>query len=135
MVTWLMLTPMKRSIYLFRLETGSMITDKNETLFSKGTLVLTLDTQLAKVAEKVDEIPKDQFLATNEEDLFDYIYSLLFVHSIELHDEEVELEEEIKIKLRNCAYRNHFGKRRPILVPGIRVTITTPFTGNGELWN
>lgn len=114
-----------------------MIMDKiNNPLFFKGDLADTLRHHFEQIPAKVDLIPKDQLLATPEDDLVDYIYSSINIEPIVLHEDSKEMEQhETKIDVSGYRDRNPFGDRGPIYVPGVKVVVSIPYTGDTSLWN
>ena len=108
---------------------------RDNLLFYEGDLQGTLDNQIRQISEKVNAIPKDQFLASPEEDLVENIYGNLHIEPLVLYEESMEMEQhETQIDVSGYRDRNPFGDRGPINVQGIRVVVTVPFTGEPELW-
>lgn len=114
-----------------------MIMDRiNNALFFRGDLADTLRYHLEQIPAKVDSIPKDQLLATTEDDLVDYFCSSIKIEPIVLHEGSKEMEwHETKIDISGCRDRNPFGDRGPIYVPGTKVVVCIPYTGDSSLWN
>lgn len=115
------------------------------SLFAEGNLVATLDAHLARVPEKTDAIPKSQFLASSDEDIAEHLYSAMLIQPIELYeDSKVMEQEEIRLEVTTGIHRNIYGDtgpgpfsavdREPTLVPGNRVIVSIPFTGDPALW-
>ena len=67
--------------------------DPNDTLFREGVLVDMLDAHLRQVPDKVDAIPEQQFLATDDDALVNYLVSDLEVQRIELHVEAAQMTQ------------------------------------------
>lgn len=108
----------------------------NNLLFFKGDLADTLRHRLGQIPANVDLIPKDQLLATPEDDIVDHIYSSIKIKSIVLHEDSKEMEQcETKIDVSGYRDRNPFGDRGPIYVPGVKVVVSIPYTGDTSLWN
>ena len=104
-------------------------------LFSEEELENFLNNRLREVSTKVGSIPKDQFLATPEEDIVGHIYSIMKVEPLTLYEDSKELEQqEIKIDVSNDPFRNPFRDRGPIYVNGVRVIISIPYSGDSVLW-
>ena len=109
--------------------------EDNRPLFRDGDLSVILHGRAEEVIAKVAAIPEDQFLATSEEQLVEYLISVLEVEPIELHESAMEMDkEETKVDVSHEADRNPFRDPGPIYVSGIRVTVTIPYTGDPELW-
>ncbi|HOU12780.1 MAG TPA: hypothetical protein PKZ84_06660 [Anaerolineae bacterium] len=112
-----------------------MVRSITDNLFSEGDLIATLNAQAATVSEKVNGIPKDQFLMASDDDLVERIQPSLFVEPIKLYEDEMTMEsEESKIDVSISHERNPFNDRGPIYVPSVRVTVSIPFTGDAVLW-
>lgn len=105
-------------------------------LFHEGDLEATLRRHFDKIVDKVDGIPKDQLLATPEDDLVEHIYSEFEVLPITLNEDAKEMEEhEIKIDISDFPDRNLFREPGPIYVPGVSIVVNIPYTGDHVLWN
>jgi len=53
-----------------------------------------------------------------------------------LHEDSKEMEQhETKIDVSGYRDRNPFGNRGPIYVPGVKVVVSIPYTGDTSLWN
>lgn len=105
-------------------------------LFCKKDLDDAIRYKLSLVPEEVDSISKEQFLATNEEALHDHLFSSMSVEPLTLYEEKKHMDqEETKFDVTNDHSRNPFREPGPILIPGIKVTISIPWTGDGSLWN
>lgn len=104
-------------------------------LFYEGDLDTTLRAQLAQVRDRVDAIPKDQFLATPEQAVAEHILSLMEVVPLVLHEDAMVMEQqESKIDVSGWRDRNPFGDAGPIYVAGVQITVSIPFTGDAVLW-
>jgi hypothetical protein len=107
----------------------------NELLFSEGDLYSGLRGHLDKAKEKVDSLPKEQFLGTSEEDLIEHFYSSLILQPITLHEDAMVMDQqETKIDVSGWPDRNPFKDPGPIFVGGIKVTISIPFSGDPQFW-
>lgn len=112
------------------------------SLFGDGLLFYNKDFddviryQISLVPEKVDSIPKEQFLETHEETLHDDLLSSMSVEPLTLYeDQKYREQEETKFDVTDDPSRNPFRDPGPIFIPGIKVTISIPWTGDGSLWN
>ncbi len=98
-------------------------------LFSDGSLYGALEAHLKQAQQKVDEIPREKFLASSDELIFEHIRAGLFVDTLVLHEDAMTLkDEEIQINVQS------FLREGFMQVPGIRVTISIPYTGDSNLW-
>lgn len=108
---------------------------RDNLLFYEGDLHGTLDNQTRQISEKVNAIPKDQFLFTPEEDLIEHLYSELHIEPLTLYEDSMEMEQhEVQVDVSGYRDRNPFGDRGPIYVQGIRIVVSVPFTGKSVLW-
>lgn len=109
--------------------------EDNELLFSEGDLYTGLRAHLDKAKEKVDSLPKEQFLGTSEEDLIEHLHSSLALQPITLHEDAMVMDQqETKIDVSGWTDCNPFKDPGPIFVGGIKVTISIPFTGDPQFW-
>ncbi len=109
---------------------------RNRTLlFADGNLTATLEAHVRSAPEKVNSIPRDQFLVSSDEDIIEHILSQMLVVPLELHEDSATQEhEEILIDVSGDSMRNPFGDPGPINIPGVRVTVAVPYTGDSWLW-
>lgn len=104
-------------------------------LFYEGDLDGTLRNHLNLLTSKVDQIQKDQLLATPEDDLVQHICDSMEIEPITLYEASAEMEQhETKIDVSGYRDRNPFRDRGPIYVAGIRVVVSIPYTGDHMLW-
>ena len=109
--------------------------EKNNVLFFDSELYRTLENYLHSAEDKVNNIPKDQFLVTPIDTLIEHISNQLYVEPLQLHEDSMEREQqEIQIDVSKDKYRNSFRMKEPIVVSGIRVIISIPYSGDVELW-
>ncbi len=107
----------------------------NQLLFYEGDLDATLRTHHASIKDKVDSLPKDQFLASTEDAIVEHIQSSMRIEPIQLHEDSMVMDQqEVKVDVSHNRDRNPFGDRGPIYVSGVKVTVSVPFTGDKELW-
>ena len=66
--------------------------EDNELLFSEGDLYTGLRAHLDKAKEKVDSLPKEQFMGNSEEDLIEHFYSSIVLQPITLHEDAMVME-------------------------------------------
>jgi hypothetical protein len=112
-----------------------MYADKNQHLFKGGDLGRTLDTRLARVDEELNNIPKNQFLYSSDQDIIDHLYTKLVINPIELHHDLMEMyPQEIQINHEIRRGRLYYDEDRTIKVPGNRITVTIPYSGEHILW-
>jgi len=104
-------------------------------LFSEGHLRSTLDAHFAGIRDAVNSIPRDQFLASSDEEIIAHVHAKKVVESIKLHEERIEMEqEEIQLDVSSSHERNPFARSGPLYIPGFRIRVTIPFSGDPALW-
>ncbi len=108
---------------------------RDNPLFYEHDLGDTLRARLAGIGAKVDPIPQDQFMNARPEDVVEHLVSELTIDPLVIYKDHAEMEQkETKIDVASWQDRNSFGDPGPIYVPGVAVTVTIPFTGDGQLW-
>jgi hypothetical protein len=70
------------------------------------------------------------------EDLIEYVVSLIRVEPLTVYeDRKVQENEEIKMKIHAIdKYKRVIPNREPRIAPGMRVTVSLPFSGDPRLW-
>jgi hypothetical protein len=104
-------------------------------LFTEGDLSNLPFTCQERVLRQVEAIPKDQFRALPEEDLVQHVVSLLQIEplTVYLDDRMSSSQSEIKVDLSGDPRRQFF-REGPHFVPGIRIKVDIPFTGDPQLF-
>jgi hypothetical protein len=98
-------------------------------LFSDGSLYAALEAHMEKARQKVDDISREKFLASSDELIFEHVKADLFVHALVLHEDAKSMkDEETQIQVQSFL-RDGF-----IQVPGVKVIISIPYTGDSNLW-
>ena len=112
-----------------------MIEGNNE-LFANGYLSDVLrQNQQSQIGPAVDKIPKEQLLATPESDIVDHIFAQLSIEPLILHEDRMKTtEEETKVEVSGDWGRDLRHHRGPFYVPGYKLCIVIPFTGDSDLW-
>ena len=107
--------------------------DKN-ILFFEEDLDAQLRARQQSVSSAVDRIPKDQFLVSSDQEIVDYVVAGLSVEPIVLREEKMTMEQdETEVDVSHDRMRVfREGRRGPFYIPGTRVDIDIPFTG--EEW-
>ena len=112
-----------------------MYREQTNELFCGGDLSRTLDNMSKKISEAVAKISKDQFLATPKEDLVGHVYSQFYIEPLVLHEDSKEMEPyETSIDVSDDPNRYIVRSRGPYMVPGLRIVVSIPYTGNDDLW-
>ncbi|MFA6373417.1 MAG: hypothetical protein WCW68_12400 [Methanothrix sp.] len=93
-----------------------------------------LDERGAEAGRKVDAIPSNQLLGTNIEEILEHLVDQIYVESLTIYkDRMVHDREEIKIDIQGTP-SGIILREGPCLIPGIRLTISLPFSGDTKLW-
>lgn len=104
-------------------------------LFQDGSISHVLDAHAGKCREKVDAISRDKFLATPVDDLVEFIVADMTVEPLAIYEDRKTREQtEINIDVAGWPGRYTRGDG-PCLVPGIRVVVAVPYSGDSSLWN
>ena len=112
-----------------------MAARSTDPLFGNGDLVATLDAHIQSVGDQVNNIPKDQFLVSSEDEIVAHILSQMYIEPIVIYEDAIVMEsEEIQIDVSENRHRYVSDRSKPYLIPGIRVAVTIPFTGDENLW-
>jgi len=105
-----------------------MMREEN-VLFSSEDLLDILHAHSRETGDKVNAIPRDQLLATPIENLVDHIFSQMYVEPLTIYEDRMEMDRhEIKLEV------NGWPGEGPCLVPGIKLIISLPFSGDPNLW-
>lgn len=109
---------------------------ENNALFADDHLGEFLYQNLqSQVGPAVDKIPKDQLLATPDTDIVDHIFAQLSIEPLVIHEDRMETtEEETKVDVSGDWRRDLRHHRGPFYVPGYKICIIIPFTGDSDLW-
>ena len=104
-------------------------------LFSDGDLFAALEGHFAKIDDKVNAIPERQFLKTDDDAVVEHVASELEVQPIELHEDAKTMEHR-ETTVDVTGRFEYFARpgEGPVLVPGLEVTVSVPFTGDPGLW-
>lgn len=103
-------------------------------LFYEGDLSNIRSTLPDQVKKKVDEISKDQFLSTPEEDLTSHCIESLLIKPLTVYKDRMQQEHsETKVDVSGDFRRATRG-HGPCYISGIRITVSLPFTGDSSLW-
>ena len=103
-------------------------------LFVQGELQAMLNAQCADAELKVDAISGNQLLNTPVEEIVQHLFNQICVEPLTIYkDKWVHDREEIKIYIQGWPGRI-IPREGPYLLPGIRLTISIPFSGNANLW-
>ena len=106
-----------------------------DSLFSEGDLSNLASGCPQMVEQEVNKIGSDQLLSTPEDDLVRYIVDTLTMEPITIYEDRMTIHppQEVQVDVSGAQNR-HFWGPGPYTVPGVRVTVTLPFTGDTRLW-
>ena len=106
--------------------------NRRSALFCEGDLDAQLRVRQQGVSRAVDQIPKDQFLVSNEQEIVDHVVAGLSVQPIVLQEENSTLNQgETQVDISQDRTRIFSrGHTEPFCIPGTRVDIDIPFTGD-----
>ncbi|MDD9999374.1 MAG: hypothetical protein OXQ89_16675 [Rhodospirillaceae bacterium] len=107
--------------------------DKN-ILFFEEDLDAQLRARQQSVSPAVDRIPKERFLVSTDQEIVDHVVAGLSVEQIVLHEEKMTMDQnETQVDVSHDRMRVfRQGRTGPFYIPGTRVDIDIPFTG--EEW-
>ncbi len=97
-----------------------------------------LRQQKKHVKQYVDSVGRDLLSESNEEALIDEVVEKFIVHPLAVDRESMtrdETEIEFDITTRPDAYFPDSHRAGPIFVPGLRLVIHLPFSGDADLWD
>ena len=105
----------------------------NKLLFFEPDLDSQLRTRQMRVGNLVDEISKEQFLISNDNEIIEHIVSQLEVRPLEFQlnarsMQQYETRVDVSGDSRRYFEPSNFG--RPCYVPGTKIEVTIPFTGD-----
>jgi hypothetical protein len=112
-----------------------MMRDHSKILFCDHNLDAVLRTNLARVSEEVNSIPEVQFLAADDNDVSEHIYSKMEVMPLVLYEDNKELDRK-EIQIDVSGDRNRFSSYpgRQFFIPGIKIIVSIPYSGDTALW-
>ena len=107
----------------------------DDYLFSGARLYDAIDVNNAKIERKIKAIPETQFLNTSDEVIKEHLISDLELEPIILYeDQKVMEQQETHVDVTGRFEYDTFPGEGRKMVPGIRVVISIPFTGEASLW-
>jgi hypothetical protein len=106
---------------------------RDEMLFREGDLDATLRAHAATLAEKVDAIPRDQFMNAPADEAAEHIAAKLAVEALVLHEGQA-LRESRETKIDIGGRRDRYGGSDSVAVPALEIVVSIPYTGDTSLW-
>lgn len=114
-----------------------MRTNTDQTsLFGRAHLSDALRAQSGNVAKRVQLIAESVIRARLDAELVDELAEELKIVPLALNRSAARMtREDIQVDVRGDPRRDIFDQGRPILIPGIKVVVSVPFSGDRELWH
>jgi len=98
-------------------------------------LIELLSAHLGQAETKVNAIPELQFLNTPDETIVEHLVAEMEVEPLVLHEDRMEMDQqETQIDVTGRFEYDAFQGEGPVMAPGIKVTVSIPFTGDPSLW-
>jgi hypothetical protein len=104
-------------------------------LFSEGDLSATLDGQRNRAIQAVEQVSKDQFLATTVDTLVEHLASRHTITPITVHEDQMTMDQKearVNVTGRSDYFSSHDG--RELFVAGHELIFFLPFSGDELLW-
>jgi len=109
---------------------------RTDLLFYGTDLSDVLRGNLEQAKQDVEGISATQFRHSGDEDIVAHVYSKRTITPIELNEDSMEMDtEETQVDVRHDFNRAVFDKSKPCMIPGLRITVCIPFSGNANLWH
>ena len=103
-------------------------------LFNTADLSSVIENQLQAASKLVEQIPREQFLATSVETLVESITAQLAIEPLVLHEDQMQMEHgEAKINVTGRFDYDSFDGRT-IMADGHQFHFYLPFSGDPQLW-
>ena len=108
----------------------------NDYLFMRAQLADALRAQSDTIARRVQGVAESVIRAADEATLMRELTQELRIAPLELDlSRKTMRREETQVDVTDDPNRFGFPDGRRIIVPGIRVTVSTPYSGEPELWH
>jgi len=109
--------------------------DLPDLLFHEYDLYGILQNNLQHARQCVDGIPEKDFLHANDKQIAEHVFSKVQIMPLELHEDAMEMDtQETQIDVSHDPCRVVFQRNRPCLIPGVKVMVSIPFSGDPMLW-
>jgi len=109
--------------------------DLPELLFHELDLRRVLEGNLLNAQKYVDGMSEKEFLNADDQNIVEHVFSKFQVLPIELHEDAKEMDpQETKLDVRRDWNRAISDRNSPTMVPGVKVVLTIPFSGDPTLW-
>lgn len=108
---------------------------RSNHLFSDGDLHQTLEGQRIAATKAVEQIPKDQFLATTVDTLVEHLVDKYSIEPLVVDEQPAAMDQqEAKIDVTGRFEYGGSLDGRNVYADGHQLTFFLPFTGDAELW-
>ncbi|MGH2852630.1 MAG: hypothetical protein ACRDLF_00340 [Solirubrobacteraceae bacterium] len=108
---------------------------RDHSLFSRGDLRATLENVTQRIVEDVEQTPEDHLLHADEEEWVAALVERRRLDAPELGEPSMDPAEEIQVDVsRETQSRLILDPSTPTYMPGYRVTVHIPFTGDGAIF-
>jgi len=101
-------------------------------LFAEYDLSESLRENQRRIQERVDNIPKDQFLNSPHDEVIEYVVSQNTIEPITIYEDRITASEpsECKVDVSGDPRRFIRDTSQPCYVPGHEISVEIPFTGD-----
>jgi hypothetical protein len=107
---------------------------RDQLLFSEGDLYSTLDAQSSAAGKSVEEIPREQFLATTVDTLVEHLCSKFAIEPLVIYEDKMTMDhKETRVEVTG-RFDYDFGDGGRVFTPGHELVFYLPFTGDPQLW-
>jgi hypothetical protein len=108
---------------------------RDHTLFSRGDLHATLENVTQRIVEDVEQTPEDHLLHADEEEWVAALVERRRLDVPKLGEPSMDPPREIQVDVsRETQSRWIDDPSTPTYIPGYRVTVHIPFTGDGAIF-
>lgn len=108
--------------------------DRDDYLFFKHDLDAGMRNELSQVQKYVNDISEQTFVSSTDAELRDEVRRSLATPLAIDEDAKTMLSENIQIDVTGDPMRMGFADGRRILILGLRIRVSIPFTGDADLW-
>jgi len=111
------------------------MSELQKRLFARESLYNWLRDNTNRVGRMVDDISESEFCNSTDDQILEHVYNSLEVLPIELDEGSQKMSyKEIKIDVSKDPRRDVRDRSQKLLIRGLRVTVSTPFTGDSSLF-
>ena len=104
-------------------------------LFNKFTLSEAFHGQLQRVTQVVNDVPENQFIHSSNDQIVEHVFSILKIIPLKIYEDLKEMNtQEVQIDVRSDLDRSVFDRTQPCLIPGLKISVSIPFSGEFNQW-